>query len=130
MSLVLIAAVAGSTLLSPQPLVPKRESAFACDRAALTAEQRKRHFDELGPQLRSLRKTVHELPNGYEFQFPSDSATILLVAEWTAGEYVCCPFFDIDLHLEREGGAFWLRLTGRDGVKQFIRADFAKWMNT
>jgi hypothetical protein len=49
------------------------------------------------------------------------------VAEWAAGEHLCCPFFDIDLRLEREGGAFWLRLTGRDGVKQFIRSDFDKW---
>jgi hypothetical protein len=45
-----------------------------------------------------------------------------------AGEGLCCPFFDIDMHVEREGGSLWLRLTGRGGVKQFIRADFAAWM--
>jgi hypothetical protein len=26
--------------------------------------------------------------------------------------------------MDREGGPFWLRLSGRDGVKQFIQADF------
>ena len=105
------------------------DSPFACDRAALTPEQRKRHFDELGPELRTLIKGTHELQNGYEFEFPADWAAIAKVAEFSAGERLCCPFFDIDLRLEREHGTFWLRLTGREGVKQFIRADFAPWFN-
>ena len=93
----------------------------------LPLEQRKRHFDELGPELRSMVKGVRELPDGYEFQFPSDPATFQLVAEWAAFEHLCCPFFDIDLRLEREHGAFWMRLTGREGVKEFINADFSRW---
>jgi hypothetical protein len=105
----------------------KHESPFACDRAALTPEKRKRHFDEVGPALRSLRKSTHELTNGFEFEFPADAATYQLLAEWVGGERLCCPFFDIDLRVEREGGAFWLRLTGREGVKQFIKVDFAPW---
>src|SRR5438093_751000 len=95
------------------------ESAFACNRFALTPQQRKRHFDELGPKLVSLKKSVRELPNGYEFEFAADSSTFQLVAEWAIGERACCPFFDIDMRLEREGGSLWLVLTGRDGVKQF-----------
>ena len=106
---------------------PKQESPLACDRLALTQEQRKRHFDELGPALRSMRKSIRELPDGYEFEYPADAASIKLVAEWAAGERVCCPFFDIDLRMEREGGSFWMRLTGRDGVRQFIKADFSPW---
>ena len=49
-----------------------QESPFACDRSALTAADRKRHFDELGPTLRGMVKNVRELPDGYEFQFPAD----------------------------------------------------------
>jgi hypothetical protein len=105
----------------------KHESPFACDRAALTPEKRKRHFDELGPALRSLRKSTRELADGFEFEFPADAATYQLLAEWVGGERLCCPFFDIDLRVVREGGAFWLRLTGREGVKQFIKVDFAPW---
>jgi hypothetical protein len=104
-----------------------RTSSFRLRSTALNIEQRKRHFDELGPQLRSLAKGVRELADGYEFEFPADPATFQLVAEWAAGEHLCCPFFDIDLRLEREHGAFWLRLTGREGVKQFIKADFGRW---
>ena len=109
--------------------VAKRpESAFACNRLALTPEQRKRHFDKLSPVLRSLRKSVRELPNGYEFEFPANANTFQLVGEWAIGERACCPFFDIEMRLEREGGSLWLALTGREGVKQFIQADGAAWI--
>jgi hypothetical protein len=111
---------AGAQGSSPDAKCP--QSAFACNRLALTSEQRKRHFDELGPQLRSLKKSVRELPNGYEFEFPADPNTVQLVAEWALGEHACCPFFDIDMRLELEGGSLWLGLTGREGVKQFIRS--------
>jgi DinB superfamily len=105
-----------------------RESRFACDRLALDPEARKRHFEELGPSLRASKKTVRELSDGYEFQFPSDPKTIAMVAEWAAGERLCCPFLDIQLRLEREGGPFWMRLTGRKGAKDFIKADAAAWV--
>jgi hypothetical protein len=100
---------------------------FACDRSALDSEARKRHFNELGPALGSMRKTVRELADGYEFQFPSDAKSIAMVAEWAAGERLCCPFFKIELRIEPEHGPFWLRLTGREGTKQFIQADLASW---
>jgi hypothetical protein len=104
------------------------ESPFACNRWALTPEQRKRHFDELSPKLLSLKKSVRELPSGYEFEFSAAPETVRLVAEWAVGERACCPFFDIDMRLEREGGSLWLGVTGREGVKQFIQADGAAWL--
>jgi hypothetical protein len=133
-----LAMVLGSVLLpgwsSPQPVaqdVPKNgqpESPFACVRTALSPAQRKRHFEELGPQLRARRKSVHELPDGYEFELPSNAMTFQMAAEWVAGERVCCPFFDIELRLVREHGPLLLRLTGREGVKQFIEQDGAAWV--
>ena len=103
------------------------ESPFACDRAALSAQARKRHFDELSPALRARHTAMRELHDGFEFEFPHDTATYQLVAEWVSGERLCCPFFDIDVHIEREGGSLWLRLTGRPGTKDFIRGEFASW---
>jgi hypothetical protein len=123
---IVLALTLAAEALCAQP--PKPESSFACDRAALNPEARKRHFDELGPQLRTLRRTVRELADGYEFEFPSDAHTFRLVAEWMEGEHLCCPFFDIDLRWEREHGALYLRLAGRKGVKEFIRVDFERWM--
>jgi len=107
---------------------PQKESPFACDRLALSPAERKRHFEELGPALRAKKTGVQELSDGYEFAFPSDASTFQLVAEWSIQERRCCPFFDIALRLEREGGPLTLRLTGRPGTKEFIKADAAAWI--
>ena len=115
------------TVISVLGVAATHESPFACDRSALNPNERKRHFDELGPQLRRLVVQARELPDGYEFQFPGNRPTFELIAEWSAGEHLCCPFFDIDLRLDREGGATWIRLTGRPGTKEFIRTDFKTW---
>lgn len=105
-----------------------KQSPFYCDRSALNAEQRRRHFDVLGPALVVKRLGVRELPDGYEFQFPSDTVTFQQVTEWVDGERACCPFFDIGLRVEPEHGALSLRLTGRPGTKQFIQADGGNWL--
>ena len=116
-------------LVAAQPAPRPSQSAphvspFACDRLALDPVARKRHFDELGPMLRSMRKSTRELADGYEFEFAGDAKTYALLNEWAQGERVCCPFFDIAIRAERENGAIWLRLTGRDGTKAFIKSDF------
>ena len=106
----------------------RRESPFVCDTLALTPEIRKRHFDVLGPTLVSLRTGVRELPNGYEFTFPNDEKTYQLLTEWVFQESQCCPFFDLAVRLERERGALVLSATGREGTKNFIQADAARWI--
>src|SRR6266511_1201919 len=102
----------------------KPQSPFACNAFALSPEVRKRHFEELGPALLKLKKSTRELPDGYELELPADNKTYQLLTEWAFQERLCCPFFDIDLRFDREGGALWLRLTGRPGIKEFIKIEF------
>jgi hypothetical protein len=101
----------------------KHESPFACNAFALSPEVRKRHFEELGPALLKLKKSIRELPDGYEFELPADNKTYQLLTEWAFQERLCCPFFDIDLRFDRENGPLWLRLTGRPGTKDFIKME-------
>ena len=102
----------------------ERVSPLACNAFALSPEVRKRHFEELGPALLKLKKSTRELPDGYEFEFPADNRTYQLLTEWAFHERLCCPFFDIGLRFDRGGGPLWLRLTGRFGTKEFIKAEF------
>ena len=102
----------------------KHESPFACNAFALSPEVRKRHFEELGPALLNLKKSMRELPDGYELEFPADNTTYQMLTEWAFQERLCCPFFDIELRLDRENGPLWLRLTGRPGTKEFIKEEF------
>jgi len=99
-------------------------SPFACNAFALSPEVRKRHFEELGPALLKLRKSMRELPDGYELELPADNKTYQLLTEWVFQERLCCPFFDIALRLDKENGPLWLRLTGRPGTKEFIKEEF------
>jgi hypothetical protein len=105
----------------------KAETPFYCDRTALTPEQRKRQ-QELSKILRASVLGIRELPDGFEFEFPPDPASYQALTEFTPLERACCPFFDISIRLEREGGKLWWQLTGREGVKPFIRAEFSPWI--
>jgi hypothetical protein len=99
---------------------------FACDMTALSSDQRSRHR-ELGELLQSALGAVRELTDGYEFEFVPNPANYQVLTELTPLEHACCPFFDVSIRLEREGGKLWWRLTGREGVKQFIRQEFESW---
>jgi hypothetical protein len=103
------------------------QSPFACDRLALTPALRHRHFDELGPLLRTKVLGARSESDGYTFRFPNDWATYAALTEWINGERMCCPFFDFNLRVAREHGQIWMKLSGRPGTKDFIRSDFAPW---
>jgi hypothetical protein len=77
--------------------------------------------------LRSALCAIRELTDGYEFEFPFLPATYNALTQITPLEHACCPFFDVSIRLEREGGKLWWRLTGGEGVKPFIRAEFSPW---
>src|SRR5256885_15430923 len=105
----------------------KGESPFVCNIGALTAADRARK-EEISRSLRELIMNVRELPDGFEFQFRPEANTLPLLGEWTWSERLCCPFFDFVVRVEREGGRIALRLTGRPGTKEFIKADFGPWL--
>lgn len=100
-----------------------QESPIACVMAALDAEQRRRR-KELEERVGASVEEVRELADGYAVRLPSDARTLLEVAEFVTYERLCCPFLDFEINVEREGGPLWLRLTGREGVKEFVRQEF------
>ena len=128
LSLSAICLAASNASAGQDQSVPSSEtehvSPFACNAFALSPEVRKRHFEELGPALLKLKKSMRELPDGYELEFPPDNKTYQWLTEWAFQERLCCPFFDIALRFDRENGPLWLRLTGRPGTKEFIKEEF------
>lgn len=97
---------------------------FHCNSKALTADERA-HHKQLGDKLTAARKAIVETEKGYEFQFSPPGVTIAELADWVVAESKCCPFFDFHIDLENEGKLICLRLTGAEGIKQFIRAEFS-----
>jgi hypothetical protein len=74
-------------------------------------------------QLRGSGQELRELPDGFALRLPSESGTVRDVAEYITLEGMCWPFFRFDMEVEQEGGPMWLRLTGREGVKEFTKLE-------
>ena len=100
----------------------ERVSPFACDMSAIEAGRRGEHAAAMDELFRTVTE-IRELPNGYSFRLPNESDVLLKAAEFISLERLCCPFFGFALEVAPEGGSVWLSLTGRDGVKPFIRAE-------
>jgi hypothetical protein len=78
---------------------------------------------EAGKRLFRAASEIRELPDGYAFRLAADAGTLVTAAEFVSLERLCCPFLGFALEVEPEGGPVWLRLTGREGVKAFIREE-------
>jgi len=96
---------------------------FYCNIKALTLAERARHM-KLTSKLLSSRKETVETQKGYELQYRGGSVTLAELAEWVRLESKCCPFFDFHIDLEEQGQLTCLGLTGKEGVKEFIRMEF------
>ncbi|HSK42790.1 MAG TPA: hypothetical protein VLA83_02765 [Candidatus Binatia bacterium] len=103
-----------------------KSAPFVCDMTALSSEKRARHH-ELAALLQSSLTAIRELADGFEFEFPWSPDAYDALAEITPLEYACCPFFDISIRIESESNRLCWQLTGREGIKPFIRAEFGKW---
>ena len=106
------------------------QSPIVCTREldVFSREQRER-YQIARQQLKSTLQEVQELPDGYAFRFSAETVNILNLAEYITFERLCCRFFKFELEVEREEGPVWLRLTGGEGVKEFLGAEIASAEN-
>lgn len=84
--------------------ITENDTPFACNMAALNAEQKKRVL-ELLKELKTKKQEVEELPDGYAFRYAMDSDTFRNAAEFITLERLCCPFFEFELAAEKTDGS-------------------------
>jgi hypothetical protein len=101
----------------------KGDGKFYCNIGAFDEAERPRH-KELTEKLIASRAEIAETEKGYEFQFRPSTISVAELADWVAAESKCCPFFDFQIDVERGGRLLRLRLSGDEGVKPFMRAEF------
>jgi hypothetical protein len=111
--LALICACAAADTVSP----------LACNLKAFQPQERAEWRKRL-EQVMGAVTAKRPMTDGYTFQIDSRKAGFREVATWIELERKCCPFFIFELGMQGENGAVWLNLRGREGVKQFIAADF------
>lgn len=103
---------------------PNLQSPIACDMSVLSPTERQTHL-AASWELFSKVQAIKELPDGYEFQLGDDPNAIIKLAEFVTFEKVCCPFLNFAIEVEAEDGPVTLRLTGREGVKAFVREEIS-----
>jgi hypothetical protein len=99
-------------------LRPKLES--------LMPEQRRRRRLILELLGRALRQVI-EQPDGFALRFATGSSTWMIVAEFVNLERLCAPFLTFVLERQPENGFVWLRVTGAQGIKDFVLEHWQLW---
>ena len=95
------------------------EVPVACNLSAFDLTQSKRHERLLNEVLTHIQ-TVRELENGYEFSLPGEREWYLKLAERINLERQCCSFLTFEQGIN-ERGHVWLRLTGDNNARQFLK---------
>jgi hypothetical protein len=95
---------------------------LVCRLDALTVEERARHA-ELAAEMKRAALGVADLADGWVLRFTDERRLFLRIAEWITLERLCCPFLDFALAPARGVGEASLRLTGGEGVKQFLKEE-------
>lgn len=103
----------------PTEETSKAEVMLACNPNAIPAEQREQ-WAKTGKQVYEAVQEIQDMPTGYGFRLAPDSIMLLKLAEYIANERLCCPFLRFTVEIEPNQGPFWLRLTGSEGVKEYI----------
>jgi hypothetical protein len=96
-----------------------------CDLTVFPADVR-REMAASVPNLFRAAQQAQELPDGYAFEFPNEPGMFMALANFVEHERQCCPFYHFSLVVEPDGGPFWLRMTGGEGVKEFMQT---AWMD-
>ena len=99
----------------------KQETPFACSLEKTLTKEQRAHKKQIMQKMEAAIIDTKELSDGYVFRFRPEAVSFGEIADWVATERICCPFFDLAIESERENGPLSLKITGREGVKQFIR---------
>src|SRR6185312_11700199 len=96
---------------------------FACNLKAISAAERPR-YNELVKRIRGAIRNRNETSEGYAFKLDSKTVTLPEAAEWIVMERLCCPFLTLQLSAAGNQTDWTLTLTGPEGVKPVILAEF------
>jgi hypothetical protein len=96
---------------------------IACNLKAINAADRP-HYNDLMKRLRLAVGGRSEVHDGYVFELNGKVIGLLEVAEWISLERLCCPFLTFTLSVSGNQVNYILKLTGPDGVKELLKAEF------
>lgn len=98
------------------------EIPIVCTPGALTIAQRERYM-AVRARLDGFRRGLDDLPDGVGLRFSAEAKSVLVLAEFITLERLCCPFLRFSLEVRPGADEVRLLLTGREGVRHFLRAE-------
>jgi len=105
---------------APQPTEAER---VHCNLATLSQAERARDA-ELVKVLRDVLRERTELPDGYGYRF--EPTALKDVGEWLSIVAKCCQPLSYEMTFgPQPGGPLWVRISGKEGAKEFIELEFA-----
>lgn len=88
--------------------------------ALSTPELREREEIVLA-KIRARVQEVQDLDRGYALRFVPESAMLAGLATLIDLERQCCPFLRFELEVHPASGPIWLKVTGPEGTRDFLR---------
>lgn len=95
---------------------------FACDMFAIPALERPEHYKLIRRLMSDVAQDIQETPEEFSFQFPAGEYDA--VSQFIGRERLCCPFLRFTLEVTPDRGPLRLRISGPEGVKDFMQAEF------
>ena len=96
-------------------------SPLAGDLDAISPEQHASHQALIERLIGKPALESRELIDRYALRFATGNYPD--VAAYVANERLYCPFLAFKIEVGAERGPVWLRITGREGVKEFMRSE-------
>jgi len=98
---------------------------LVCNMNVFTPTERENHIQSTLKLVQTMQG-IHEVPNGFEFIFPSGTSSMTKLAEFISNERLCCPFLEFTLRITPNAEPIFLALTGPKGTQEFLRAEFSE----
>lgn len=83
----------------------------------LTSPELRKRKEEVISKIKMLEIEKKEYPDGYAYRFNGNNMTAIL-EEFIEAEKQCCEFMECTIAVTT--GETWLRITGPEGVKEFL----------
>ena len=96
-----------------------------CNMNVFTSTERENHIQTATQLFRTVQR-IQDVERGYEFTFPTESATLIQLAQFISKERLCCPFLEFTLQIIPNYETTSLLLTGPEGTREFLRGEFSE----
>ena len=104
------------------------QTGIACDLTIFNTKDRMK-FPVQTQALFADAQKIRELENGFAIQFCDQPEQRAQIEDFVIRESQCCSFLEFNITHDTDSETIWLRITGENGVKEFLQIELANIQN-